>query len=75
MESALKTLIQTKPAAVVDYVAAVDAARLGRSPKLARMTLIVIAVRFGRARLIDNLIVEVPAEAGDSQRPSEADAD
>jgi len=49
--------ISTAPAAVVDYVAIVDADTLQPVETVARPTLLAVAVFFGATRLIDNVLV------------------
>lgn len=46
--------------AELDYVSAVDGATLAKPKKLAGDVLLLVAARFGRARLIDNMQVTVP---------------
>ncbi|HOT29006.1 MAG TPA: pantoate--beta-alanine ligase [Candidatus Ozemobacteraceae bacterium] len=47
-------------AAELDYASAVDGATLAKPRKLAGDVLLLVAARFGRARLIDNMQVTVP---------------
>jgi len=54
----LRASIETEPLASVDYVAVVDADSLEPLGRIERAALLAVAVRFGRARLIDNLVVE-----------------
>jgi len=60
---ALKQLIQAaiaaEPLAQVDYIAVVDAENLLELKSIANRVLIALAVRFGKTRLIDNIIIEV----------------
>ena len=43
----------------IDYIAVVDAERLQPLQRLRGEVLIALAVKFGRARLIDNLLIQV----------------
>ncbi|MCW2277071.1 pantoate--beta-alanine ligase [Heliophilum fasciatum] len=52
-------LIAQEPRAEVDYVAIVDNLNLQPLEKLEGACLLALAVRFGKTRLIDNLVVEV----------------
>lgn len=51
--------ISAEPLASIDYISIVDAAELTDVIKIKGPTLIALAVRFGKTRLIDNIIVEV----------------
>ncbi len=51
--------ISTEPLAAIDYVTIVDASELTDVVEIKGPTLIALAVRFGKTRLIDNIIVEV----------------
>ncbi len=55
----VERLIAAEPLAEVQYVEARDAAGLVAPPTLTGETLIAAAARFGTARLIDNIIVEI----------------
>ena len=57
-------LSEHAPDGAVDYVQIVDPCELSDVEKTDRPVLIALAVQFGRARLIDNLLVDSPA--GDS---------
>jgi len=54
--------IESTPGAVLDYAAVVDADSLQPLTRLQGAVLLALAVRFGSTRLIDNLLVPVPAE-------------
>ncbi len=45
----------------IDYVAAVDSQSLEPGTAENRSWLLALAVRIGRSRLIDNIVVEIPA--------------
>lgn len=51
--------ISSEPMATIDYVAIVDTAEIKPVKEICGRTLIALAVRFGKTRLIDNIIVEV----------------
>jgi pantoate--beta-alanine ligase len=53
----MKQLIQAESLAKIDYVAVVDAENLKPLKKIKDKALIALAVRFGKTRLIDNIIV------------------
>lgn len=59
VESAMRGVLAREPSLHPDYVAAVDAATLRRPPLLAGRVLLAVAARLGRARLIDNLALDV----------------
>jgi pantoate--beta-alanine ligase len=50
--------IETEPLARVDYAEVVDADSLAPLTRIGRAALLAVAVQIGRARLIDNLVVE-----------------
>jgi pantoate--beta-alanine ligase len=52
-------MIAGQPAAQVDYIAIVDTKELQPVETLRGEVLIALAVRFGRARLIDNITIQV----------------
>ncbi len=54
----MRALLQREPRARPEYVEVVDADLLTPKPQVAGRTLIALAVWIGRARLIDNLLVE-----------------
>ncbi len=54
----MREMIEREPNARIDYVAAVDAERLAPLERIDRPTLVALAVWIGRARLIDNMVVE-----------------
>jgi pantoate--beta-alanine ligase len=57
----MKDAIGTAPAAVIDYVAVVDAATLEPIDHLRGEVLLALSVKFDQTRLIDNLKIMVPA--------------
>jgi pantoate--beta-alanine ligase len=57
--SAMRRLIRQAPDARIDYVAAVDGATLESVRRLRARVALLVAVRVGRTRLIDNLLVDV----------------
>jgi len=54
----LREAIETEPLASVDYAEVVDAESLAPLGRIESAALLAVAVRIGRARLIDNLVVE-----------------
>jgi pantoate--beta-alanine ligase len=50
-------MIRTEPLATLDYVSVADAATLQELETVDRPAMISLAVRFGRARLIDNVVI------------------
>jgi len=54
----LREAIETEPLASVDYAQVVDAESLAPLGRVHGAALLAVAVRIGRARLIDNLVVE-----------------
>lgn len=59
VKDAIEKMIQQKPLAEIDYVAVVDGETLKDVSVISNKVLIALAVKFGRTRLIDNIIVEV----------------
>lgn len=57
--SRMRYLINSQPLAQLDYIAVTDARRLEVLSKLEGEVLISLAVRFGKARLIDNIRIRV----------------
>lgn len=55
----MRDLISERPSARIDYVAIVDTQRLKPLDRLAGEVLVAVAVHFGRARLIDNVILSL----------------
>ncbi|HSV31939.1 MAG TPA: pantoate--beta-alanine ligase [Atribacteraceae bacterium] len=51
-------ILSSEPLADIDYIAVVDAEELCDVQEIRNRTLIALAVRFGKTRLIDNLMVE-----------------
>ena len=56
--SRLRENIEVEPLARIDYADVVDANSLQPLPRIGDGVLLAVAVRFGRARLIDNLLIE-----------------
>ncbi|MDO4281517.1 MAG: pantoate--beta-alanine ligase [Peptococcaceae bacterium] len=54
----MKANIASEPLAEIDYVAAVDGVTMQSVHTLTKGTLVAMAVRFGKARLLDNFTVE-----------------
>ena len=57
--SGMAQMIEDKETAEIDYISIVDAHQLQPIEQLRGEVLIALAVKFGRARLIDNLLVQV----------------
>jgi len=61
LHASLAALIEGEPCAAIDYVALVDPENLAPVETLAgRMTLLALAVRIGKTRLIDNALLAPP---------------
>jgi pantoate--beta-alanine ligase len=58
VEKSMTDLITSKPAARLDYVAIVDWEDLSPLKRITGNVLLAVAVRFGTARLIDNVLLE-----------------
>ena len=54
----MRKIIEEKPAAEIEYISIVDLETLKDVKKIKGRLLIALAVRFGKARLIDNIIVK-----------------
>ncbi len=54
----IRNLISESPSARIDYVSIVDTDRLKPRDRISGEVLIAVAVRFGRGRLIDNIIMK-----------------
>ena len=59
VEAAMRAHIEAQPAARVDYVVAVDSTSLRPTDRLSGSVRVLTAVRFGSARLIDNMGIEI----------------
>jgi pantoate--beta-alanine ligase len=59
LKQLMQAAIDQEPLAQIDYVAVVDAENLHEPVNIEKRVLIALAVRFGKTRLIDNIIVEV----------------
>lgn len=55
----VEAMIAAEPLAQIDYVEVVDAETLQPIEKIEQKTLVALAVKIGRARLIDNTVLEV----------------
>lgn len=55
----LRSAIEGEPAAEIDYVEIVETSELKDITQLSGQVLIAVAVKFGKTRLIDNIMVEV----------------
>ena len=53
----MQALIQEEPLAQIDYVSIADSATLEELQRIDRPAMVSLAVRFGRARLIDNILL------------------
>ncbi|NNE74028.1 MAG: pantoate--beta-alanine ligase [Acidimicrobiales bacterium] len=60
VERVVSAMIETQPAAEIDYVGVVDAMTLLEPAPLAGEVRLLTATRFGKARLLDNMGVVVP---------------
>ena len=61
VETAVRAFIQAEPLASIDYVELVHPADLARRETLTETSLLALAVRIGKTRLIDNTFLEVPS--------------
>ena len=61
--STMEDLVLAKPLAEVEYISAVDPGDFQPVDQISGKVLIAMAVRFGKARLIDNLMVKEPDES------------
>lgn len=59
LEQLIRAAIDSERLAQIDYIAVVDAENLQELDKIEKRVLIALAVRFGKTRLIDNIIFEV----------------
>ncbi len=53
-------MISAEPLASIDYVSVADAESLGELSRIDRPALVLLAVRFGATRLIDNTALGAP---------------
>ncbi len=58
----MREVIERTPSAKIDYVAIVHSETLEDVDNIDREVLVAVAARFGRARLIDNMLVSPPAK-------------
>jgi pantoate--beta-alanine ligase len=63
LQTVLRNVLQAEPLAAVDYAEIVDADTFEPVVRVARPSYVVLAVFFGKTRLIDNLYIE-PASSG-----------
>ncbi len=59
VEEQIRVILQAKPSAVIDYVAIVDAGTLQEIDKLEGRVLMALAVQISKARLIDNMVLQI----------------
>jgi len=59
LTASIKALIATSPQAEIDYVEILNGDNLSELERIEGRVLIALAVKFGKTRLIDNLLVEV----------------
>lgn len=64
VRDAVQAMIAAEPLAQIDYVAVADAETLQPVEKIEQPTLIALAVKIGRARLIDNTVVDADRVKG-----------
>jgi pantoate--beta-alanine ligase len=57
LTDAMKRTIESRPRASIDYVALVDARDLQPTEEVSGEVLLAVAARFGKARLIDNIVL------------------
>lgn len=62
IEQAMQGMICSVPGAELDYARVVDPCTLGGLQQITGEVLVAVAARFGKARLIDNLLVAPPSE-------------
>jgi pantoate--beta-alanine ligase len=53
----MRALIQTEPLAIIDYVSIADTGTLDEMEKVKTPAVVSLAVKMGRVRLIDNVVV------------------
>lgn len=59
LKQIIQTVINSEQLAQIDYITVVDAENLLELKQLKNQVLIALAVRFGKTRLIDNIVIEV----------------
>lgn len=59
----MQSLIRATPGASLDYAVVVNATTLQAMERLEGRLLLLLAVRFGQTRLIDNLLIEIPVSS------------
>ena len=69
VESALRAVLEREPSGVPDYVAAVHADTLEPCPVLGGRILLLLAVRFGATRLLDNACLDITAHGVEPALP------
>jgi pantoate--beta-alanine ligase len=57
LRAAMKAVLETEPLAAVDYVSVADPSTLAEADRVSAGALLSLAVRFGRTRLIDNILL------------------
>jgi len=66
IREAMTSLIRKEPLAQIDYVSVADASDLEELKVIDRPTLVSLAVRIGKTRLIDNITLEMDVPSGPS---------
>jgi pantoate--beta-alanine ligase len=61
LREAMRAMIAAEPLASIDYVEIVDVTTLEPIDRLEKQALAALAVRFGKTRLIDNVVLEAPS--------------
>jgi len=59
LRAAMKAVLDAEPLASVDYVSVADPTTLAEADRVGAGALLSLAVRFGRTRLIDNVLLPV----------------
>ncbi|MFH1856689.1 MAG: pantoate--beta-alanine ligase [Candidatus Omnitrophota bacterium] len=68
IKNLIKKMIEAKKTAKIEYVEIIDSQSLKPVKKIGAKTLIAVACYFGKARLIDNIIVAAPSVCGRQAR-------
>ena len=61
----IKEILLSVDSSAIDYIAVVDGRTLDDLTRITGTVLIALAVRFGRTRLIDNILIETGTKSGD----------
>lgn len=61
---AMQRVVEQEPGVTADYLAVCDPQTLEPLPRITKTTVLLGAIRIGRVRLIDNLLVQVPPPIG-----------